>query len=80
VAGDSCNRWNERIYPVEGACAVVDPGGETQEPTAQLSGVTVPADAMLGAEGRALPLIEDAADYASGMHVKCPRMDTRCEP
>jgi alkylation response protein AidB-like acyl-CoA dehydrogenase len=32
-----------------------------------LSGVTVPADAMLGAEGRALPLIEDAADYATAL-------------
>ena len=32
-----------------------------------LSGVTVTADAMLGAEGRALPLIEDAADYATAL-------------
>jgi pimeloyl-CoA dehydrogenase small subunit len=32
-----------------------------------LSGVTVPADAMLGGEGRALPLIEDAADYATAL-------------
>jgi pimeloyl-CoA dehydrogenase small subunit len=32
-----------------------------------LSGVSVPADAMLGAEGRALALIEDAADYATGL-------------
>src|SRR5574341_1946959 len=30
-----------------------------------LSGVSVPADALLGAEGRALALIEDAADYAT---------------
>jgi len=32
-----------------------------------LSGVTVPAEALLGAEGRALPLIEDAADYATAL-------------
>jgi len=32
-----------------------------------LSGVSVPADAMLGAEGRALALIEDAADYATAL-------------
>ncbi len=32
-----------------------------------LSGVTVPADAMLGGEGRALPLIEEAADYATAL-------------
>jgi len=32
-----------------------------------LSGVTVPADALLGAEGQALPLIEDAADYATAL-------------
>jgi pimeloyl-CoA dehydrogenase small subunit len=32
-----------------------------------LSGVTVPADAVLGAEGRALPLIEEAADYATAL-------------
>ena len=32
-----------------------------------LSGVTVPADALLGGEGRALPLIEDAADYATAL-------------
>src|SRR5437867_6185790 len=32
-----------------------------------LSGVNVPADAMLGAEGRALALIEDAADYATAL-------------
>jgi pimeloyl-CoA dehydrogenase small subunit len=32
-----------------------------------LSGVIVPADAMLGGEGRALPLIEDAADYATAL-------------
>jgi pimeloyl-CoA dehydrogenase small subunit len=32
-----------------------------------LSGVSVPADAMLGAEGRALVLIEDAADYATAL-------------
>jgi alkylation response protein AidB-like acyl-CoA dehydrogenase len=32
-----------------------------------LSGVTVPADALLGAEGRALALIEDAADYATAL-------------
>jgi len=32
-----------------------------------LSGVTVPADAMLGGEGRALPLIEAAADYATAL-------------
>ena len=32
-----------------------------------LSGVTVPADAVLGGEGRALPLIEDAADYATAL-------------
>ena len=32
-----------------------------------LSGVNVPADAMLGGEGRALPLIEDAADYATAL-------------
>src|SRR6266545_3472139 len=32
-----------------------------------LSGVTVPPDAMLGAEGRAIALIEDAADYATAL-------------
>ena len=32
-----------------------------------LSGVTVPADAMLGAEGRALALIEDAGDYGTAL-------------
>ena len=32
-----------------------------------LSGVTVPADAMLGAEGKGLALIEDAADYATAL-------------
>ena len=32
-----------------------------------LSGVAVPADAMLGAEGRGLALIEDAADYATAL-------------
>ena len=32
-----------------------------------LSGVTVPAEARLGDEGRALPLIEDAADYATAL-------------
>ena len=32
-----------------------------------LSGVTVPAEALLGAEGQALPLIEDAADYATAL-------------
>ena len=32
-----------------------------------LSGVTVPGDAMLGAEGRAIALIEDAADYATAL-------------
>jgi len=32
-----------------------------------VSGVTVPADALLGAEGQALPLIEDAADYATAL-------------
>jgi pimeloyl-CoA dehydrogenase small subunit len=32
-----------------------------------LSGVSVPADAMLGGESRALPLIEDAADYATAL-------------
>jgi pimeloyl-CoA dehydrogenase small subunit len=32
-----------------------------------LSGVTVGADAILGAEGHALPLIEDAADYATAL-------------
>lgn len=32
-----------------------------------LSGVAVGADAMLGAEGHALPLIEDAADYATAL-------------
>ena len=32
-----------------------------------LSGVIVPADAMLGGEGRALPVIEDAADYATAL-------------
>jgi pimeloyl-CoA dehydrogenase small subunit len=32
-----------------------------------LSSVSVPADAVLGAEGRALPLIEDAADYATAL-------------
>jgi alkylation response protein AidB-like acyl-CoA dehydrogenase len=32
-----------------------------------LSGVSVPADAMLGDEGRALALIEDAADYATAL-------------
>jgi pimeloyl-CoA dehydrogenase small subunit len=32
-----------------------------------LSGVTVPAGAMLGGEGRALSLIEDAADYATAL-------------
>ena len=32
-----------------------------------LSGVTVPADAVLGGEGRALPLIEEAADYATAL-------------
>jgi len=32
-----------------------------------LSGVTVPPDAMLGDEGRALALIEDAADYATAL-------------
>ena len=32
-----------------------------------LSDVTVPADARLGDEGRALPLIEDAADYATAL-------------
>jgi alkylation response protein AidB-like acyl-CoA dehydrogenase len=32
-----------------------------------LSGVSVPADAMLGSEGRALALIEDAADYATAL-------------
>jgi pimeloyl-CoA dehydrogenase small subunit len=31
------------------------------------SGVTVPADALLGAEGQALSLIEDAADYATAL-------------
>src|SRR5262249_29578288 len=30
-------------------------------------GVRVPADALLGAEGQALPLIEDAADYATAL-------------
>ena len=32
-----------------------------------LSGVSVPPDAMLGAEGRAIALIEDAADYATAL-------------
>jgi pimeloyl-CoA dehydrogenase small subunit len=32
-----------------------------------LSGVTVPAHAVLGGEGRALPLIEEAADYATAL-------------
>ena len=32
-----------------------------------LSGVTVPPEAMLGDEGRALALIEDAADYATAL-------------
>ncbi|MBI1728983.1 MAG: acyl-CoA dehydrogenase family protein, partial [Candidatus Rokubacteria bacterium] len=32
-----------------------------------LSGVTVPPDAMLGAEGRAIALIEAAADYATAL-------------
>ena len=32
-----------------------------------LSGVTVAADAVLGGEGRALPLIEEAADYATAL-------------
>jgi len=32
-----------------------------------LSGVTVPAEALLGAEGQALPLIEEAADYATAL-------------
>ena len=32
-----------------------------------LSGVVVPAEAMLGTEGRALPAIEDAADYATAL-------------
>jgi pimeloyl-CoA dehydrogenase small subunit len=32
-----------------------------------LSGVTVPANAVLGGEGRALPLIEEAADYATAL-------------
>jgi alkylation response protein AidB-like acyl-CoA dehydrogenase len=32
-----------------------------------LSGVSVPATALLGDEGRALPLIEDAADYATAL-------------
>jgi pimeloyl-CoA dehydrogenase small subunit len=32
-----------------------------------LSGVSVPAEAVLGGEGRALPLIEEAADYATAL-------------
>ena len=32
-----------------------------------LSEVTVPAEALLGAEGQALPLIEEAADYATAL-------------
>ena len=32
-----------------------------------LSGVTVPTEALLGAEGQALPLIEEAADYATAL-------------
>jgi pimeloyl-CoA dehydrogenase small subunit len=32
-----------------------------------LSGVSVPPDAMLGSEGQALALIEDAADYATAL-------------
>jgi len=32
-----------------------------------LSGVTVPAEALIGAEGQALPLIEEAADYATAL-------------
>ena len=32
-----------------------------------LADVTVPVDALLGEEGRALPLIEDAADYATAL-------------
>ena len=32
-----------------------------------LSGVVVPAEAMLGTESRALPAIEDAADYATAL-------------
>jgi alkylation response protein AidB-like acyl-CoA dehydrogenase len=32
-----------------------------------LTDVTVPADALLGEDGRALPLIEDAADYATAL-------------
>ncbi len=32
-----------------------------------LADVTVPADALLGEEGRGLPLIEDAADYATAL-------------
>jgi alkylation response protein AidB-like acyl-CoA dehydrogenase len=32
-----------------------------------LSGVTVPAEAMIGPEGRGLALIEDAADYATAL-------------
>jgi pimeloyl-CoA dehydrogenase small subunit len=32
-----------------------------------LSAVTVPADALLGAEGQALPLIEEATDYATAL-------------
>ena len=32
-----------------------------------LSGVTVPAEALLGAEGQALTLIEEAADYATAL-------------
>jgi alkylation response protein AidB-like acyl-CoA dehydrogenase len=32
-----------------------------------LSGVAVPEDARLGEEGRALPLIDDAADYATAL-------------
>src|SRR5262249_59506732 len=32
-----------------------------------LAGVRVPAEALLGAEGQALPLIEEAADYATAL-------------
>jgi pimeloyl-CoA dehydrogenase small subunit len=32
-----------------------------------LSGVTVPAEALLGAEGQGLPFIEEAADYATAL-------------
>src|SRR5262249_60242169 len=71
-AGAHAGSGGTRLFRVGGA-----PAGPTAKAHRPLDGprgaevgrwgVTVPADALLGAEGQALPLIEDAADYATAL-------------